>query len=50
MKRIKKALVIALFFSIGLSLVYLYSLRIQQVDKNTNYNNHSYYDYEISNK
>ena len=50
MKRIKKALVIALFFIVGLSLVYLYCLRIQQVDKNTNYNNHSYYEYEIAHK
>lgn len=50
MRKTKKALGIALFFIVGLSLVYLYSLRIQQVDKNTNYNNHSYYEYEMSNK
>ena len=49
MKKITKALVIALFFSIGLTIIYLYSLRIQQID-NQPTNNHSYYDYEISNK
>lgn len=49
MKKIKKALVIALFFSIGLTIIYLYSLRIQQID-NQPINNHSYYDYEVSNK
>lgn len=49
MKKIKKALVIALFFSLGLTLVYLYTLRIDQINKQP-INNHSYYDYEISNK
>jgi hypothetical protein len=49
MKKIKKALVIALFFSIGLTIVYLYSLRVKQVnDKPINQN--SYYEYEMSNK
>ena len=49
MRKIKKALVIALFFSIGLTIVYLYSLRIQQVnDKPINQN--SYYEYEIAHK
>ena len=49
MNKTKKALIIALFFAIGLTFVYLYSLRIEQIDKQP-INNHSYYDYEISNK
>lgn len=49
MKKIKKALGIALFFSIGLTIIYLYSLRIKQID-NQPTNDHSYYEYEISNK
>lgn len=49
MKKIKKALGIALFFSIGLTIIYLYSLRIQQID-NQPTNNNSYYEYEMSNK
>lgn len=49
MKKIKKALGIALFFSIGLLLVYLYTLRIEQIDKKPT-NNNSYYEYEIAHK
>lgn len=47
MKRIKKALIIALFFSIGLAFVYLYTLRIEQVNKQP-INNYSYYEHELS--
>lgn len=50
MKKIKKALGIALFFGIGIACVFALSLRAKQIDNNSTYNNHSYYDYEISNK
>lgn len=50
MKGIKKALVIALFFGIGILCVFALSFRAEQIDRNSNYNDHSYYDYEISNK
>lgn len=49
MRKIKKALGIALFFSIGLTIIYLYSLRIKQID-NQPTNNTSYYEYEIAHK
>ena len=49
MKKIKKALGIALFFSIGLTIIYLYSLRINQIDKQPT-NQYSYYEYEIAHK
>lgn len=50
MKKIKKALLIALFFGIGIACVFALSLRAEQIDNNTNYNNNSYYEYEIAHK
>ena len=50
MKEIKKALVIALFFGIGILCVFALSFRAEQIDNNSNYNNHSYYEYEIAHK
>lgn len=50
MEKLKKALVIALFYGIGIACVFALSLRAKQIDNNSNYNNHSYYDYEMSNK
>ena len=50
MKKIKKALIIALFFGIGILCVFALSSRAEQIDRNSTNNNHSYYDYEISNK
>lgn len=50
MKRIKKALVIALFFGIGILCVFALSFRAEQIDNNSTYNDHAYYEYEISNK
>lgn len=49
MERIKKALVIALFFGIGLLCVFALSLRAEQIDKQPT-NEYSYYEYEMSNK
>ena len=49
MKKIKKALVIALFFGIGILCVFALSSRAEQIN-NSNNNNHSYYEYELSNQ
>ena len=50
MKKIKKALVIALFFGIGILCVFALSSRMEQIDSNSNNNEYSYYEYEMSNK
>lgn len=50
MSKLKKALIIALFYGIGILCVFAMSCRAEQIDNNSNYNDHSYYDYEISNK
>jgi hypothetical protein len=49
MKKIKKALIIALFFSIGLLCVFALCSRAEQID-NQPTNEYSYYEYEMSNK
>lgn len=49
MKEIKKALVIALFFSIGLICVFVMCSRAEQIN-NQPTNNNSYYEYEIAHK
>lgn len=48
MKKIKKALGIALFFGIGIACVFALSLRARQIDNNSTYNDRAYYEYEIS--
>ena len=50
MKEIKKALVIALFFGIGILCVFALSFRAEQIDNTANNNEYSYYEYEMSNK
>ena len=50
MSKTKKALIIALFYGIGIVCVFAICFRAKQIDNNSNYNNHSYYDYEMSNK
>jgi len=50
MKKIKKALIIALFYGIGIACVFAICFRAKQIDNNSNYNNHSYYEYEIAHK
>jgi len=50
MNKIKKALVIALFFGIGILCVFALSFRAEQIDSNSNNNEYSYYEYEIAHK
>lgn len=50
MKRTKKALIIALFYGIGILCVFALSFRAEQIDNNSNNNEYSYYEYEMSNK
>lgn len=50
MKKIKKALVIALLYGIGMLCIFSLSLRANQIDNDSNYNEYSYYEYEMSNK
>lgn len=49
-KIIKKALPIALFYLIGLACIFVLSLRVEQIDNNPEYNEYSYYEYEIAHK
>jgi surface polysaccharide O-acyltransferase-like enzyme len=49
MSKLKKALIIALFFSIGLICVFVMCSRAEQIN-NQPTNEYSYYEYEMSNK
>lgn len=48
-KTIKKALIIALIYSIGIGCLFFLSWNAERVN-NQNYSEPSYYEYEISNK
>lgn len=50
MNKTKKALIIALFFGIGILCVFALSSRMEQIDSNSNNNEYSYYEYEITHK
>lgn len=50
MNKLKKALIIALFYGIGILCVFALSFRARQIDSNSTYNEYSYYEYEMSNK
>lgn len=48
LKKWVKELLIVLI--IGLVCIFALSLRVQQINNNSNYNDHAYYDYEMRNK
>ena len=50
MSKTKKALIIALFYGIGILCLFALSLRAKQIDNNSTYNDHAYYEYELSNQ